>query len=127
VHSLFAAIRQNNHGLVTFVILELNPHQEGAPLHRVMCTFPPIAPTYTGAAYKKALDKYTRLAQDFLGVHLNRTASRSMDGEELTARRARIDEEITRLAEPELAGARDLREKLAREAQAYARTQPRRT
>lgn len=124
VQDLFAAIRHSSQGLVAFATVELYPEQDGVELHRLACTFPHIAPTYTGPAFKKAIDAYTKLAQEWLGVHLNRAASRAIDDDSLSARRRGIDEEIKRLGEPEQAAANKLRERLADDARAYARAQP---
>ncbi len=101
---LVELIRSESSTVAVHALVYLDPERRDTPVAQIVLSSPhAVAPTFTRGAYEKALDLYTRLAQEWLAVHVGRDGAKAIDAKELAARRKRVDDEVARLAEPERA------------------------
>jgi hypothetical protein len=99
--ALVEAIRVESSSLASYAEACADPARRNAFMTMLLSSPRDVAPTFTSGTYEKALNLLTKLAHDWLAVHVGREGAKAMSRQDLKARRKRVDDEIARLAEPE--------------------------
>jgi hypothetical protein len=80
----------------------LEPRHRETIQGKLLYTYPSvIAGSFIGGAWEKAMDHYTSLAEKWLAMHVGREGAVKISAAEFAILRTIIDDEVTRLVEPE--------------------------